>query len=361
MLFVFLSGNARFASTDRPSTPERPAMKSRLASGLLFSLLILPLAAARAQAAPLHLPVTAIADDTFFVATIDLTKVDPATLEATAKAALGDKAGELDDLLAQYKTHHEKYAGKGAEVATVVFRGDPDNGPGPEPIFYVRFKPGADHAAVEKQIREDEGENNPEALEITHDGDFMLLRKKGVTPPEEGSSDRAKLFAEAMGDSEKPAVALLIFNEAMTKSIQKDIGQGAPAGLGDLAKDSKSIRLELTLGQAVAADVTIQSGDEEAAKRVADAVGGLGDLIRAQVAQMKQAFAQVPPQAAAQMAPLREMADAMMSLADAFKPQQTGTKVTMKADAKAAGAMLMVVTRGMKMEAANAPAGKGGL
>jgi FtsP/CotA-like multicopper oxidase with cupredoxin domain len=147
----------------------------------------------------------------------------------------------------------------------------------------------------------------------------------------------------------------------MTKSIQKDIGQGAPAGLGDLAKDSKFVRLELTLGEAVAADVTIQTADEEAGKRVADAVSGMGDFIRAQVAQMKQAFAQVPPQAAAQMAPLREMADAMMSLADAFKPEQSGTKVTMKADAKAAGAMLLVVGRGLKMEAQNAPAGKGGL
>jgi hypothetical protein len=337
-------------------------MNSRLTFRLIFSLFILTLAAMRAQGAPLTLPATAIADDTFFVATIDLTKVDPTTLEATAKAALGDKAGELDEILAQYKTHHEKYAGKGAESATVVFRGDPDNGPGPEPVFYVRFKPGADHAPVEKQIREDEGENNPEALEITHDGDFMLLRKKGVSPPEQGSPDRAKLFAEAHGDSDRPAVALLIFNEAMTKSIQKDIGQGAPAGLGDLAKDSKSIRLELTLGQAVAADVTIRSADEEAAKRVADAVSGLGDFIRAQVAQMKQVFAQgVPPQAAVQMAPLKEIADAMGSLADAFKPQQAGTTVTMKGDAKAAGALLMVVTRGMTMEAANAPAGKGGL
>jgi hypothetical protein len=336
-------------------------MNSRLASRLVLSLLFLTFATTRSQGAPLTLPATAIADDTFFVATIDLTKVDPATLEATAKAALGEKAGELDDLLAQYKTHHEKYAGKGAESATVVLRGDPDSGPGPEPIFYVRFKPGADHAALEKQIHDDEGENNPEALEITHDGDFMLLRKKGVTAPEQGSADRAKLFNEALGDSDKPAVALLIFNEAMTKSIQKDIGQGAPAGLGELAKDSKSIRLELTLGQAVAADVTIRSADEEAAKRIADAVSGLGDFIRAQVAQMKQAFAQIPPQAAAQMAPLKEIADAMVSLADAFKPQQSGTTVTMKADAKAAGAMLMVVTRGMKMEAANAPAGKGGL
>lgn len=327
-----------------------------------FSCLVLmAFAALGVRAGTPKLPANAIAEDTFFVATVDLAKVEPATLEATAKAALGDKAGDVDDLLTLYKTHHEKYAGKGAESVTLAMRGDPDKQQGPEPIFYVKFKAGADHGEVEKQIREQEGENNPEALEITHDGDFMVLRKKGAQPPEAGSEERTKLFTDALGDCEKPAVAALIFNDAMVKSIDKDIGHGAPPALADFVKEAKSLRIELTLGQMVAAEVTIQTADEDAAKRVADAVTGLGETIKAQVAQMKQAFAGAPPQVAAQMGPIGEIADAMSAVAEAVKPQQAGAKVTISVDAKTVGAVLRMTASVRKMEAANAPGGKGGL
>src|SRR5258708_5164965 len=137
--------------------------------------LLLALASLFAKAAPLQLPPTAIAEDTFLIATIDLTKLDPATLEATAKAALGEKATDVDDLLAIYKSHYAKFADQGAELLSIVLSADPDKHPGPEPIYYVKFKQGADHAAAEKQIRDEEGEKNPQPLEITHDGAFMVI------------------------------------------------------------------------------------------------------------------------------------------------------------------------------------------
>jgi hypothetical protein len=314
-----------------------------------------------AQAAPVKLPMNAISEDTFLIATVDLAKVDPTVLAATAKAALGEKAGDADEMLSSYKTKYEKFAGKGAESLTIILRGDPDQQKEPEPVFYVKFKADADHAAVEKQIREEEGEANPSPLEISNDGEFMVLRKKGVELPAAGSEERAKLFAEALGDGDKPAIGALIFNAAMIKSMQKDIGHGAPAGMLTVATDSKWLRMEMTLGAAVKAQVTIQTADEDAGKRVSDAVTGLGDFIKAQVAQMKQAFAQAPPQAVAQMGPIGDIADAMSAFAEAFKPTQDGTKVVVTADAKAVGGMLRGWFSAQKMQAQNAPGPKGGL
>jgi hypothetical protein len=227
--------------------------------------------------------------------------------------------------------------------------------------MYVSFKAGADHAALEKQIREDEGENNPAPMEISHDGDFMVMRKKGQELPEAGSEERAKLFGDAMGNSNKPAVAVLILNEAMLKGVQKALGQGMPPAFATIATDSKSMRLEVTLGEAVGAEITLQGADEETAKRLAEAVTGLGDLIRAEIPQMKQAFVQ-PPAAGApvQAGPILEMVEPLTAIAEALKPQQAGTTVTVKADAKVAGAMFRVVALTRRM-AVNAAPSKGGL
>ena len=321
---------------------------------ILSCFAVMVFAGVPVQAAPLKLPANAIAGDTFLVATVDLAKANPAILEASAKAVLGEKAGKVDSLLSGFKTHYEKYAGKGAESVTVVLRYDPDPRKGFQPIFYVKFKPGADHAAVEKQIREEEGENNPAALEISHDGDFMVLRQKGLELPSAGSEERTKLFAEALGDSDKPVIGALIFNDAMVKGLREDVGHGAPPGLVPMATDSKWLRMEMTLGEAVKMEVTIQTADEEAGKRVADAVTGLGDFIKAQIAaQMKQAAAQADPH-------FGEFVDAMTAIAEAFKPQQTGTKVTVTADAKAVGGMLRTFGTAQTLKAENVQPLKGG-
>jgi hypothetical protein len=328
---------------------------------LISCFAALALAAVTAQAAPPKLPATAIAEDTFFVATLNLAKLDPASREAAAKAALGDKAGDVEEMLTAYKAHYEKFAGKGAQTATIVMRGDPDQQQqGPEPVMYVSLKAGADHEALEKQIREEEGENNPQPMEISHDGDFMVMRKKGQELPATGSEERAKLFSDALGNAEKPAVAVLIFNEAMLKGVQKAVGQGMPPALATLATDSKSMRLEVTLGEGMGAEITLQGADEEAAKRLADAVTGLGDLIRAEIPQMKQAVLQPPVRAAVQVKPMLEMVEPLTAIAEALKPEQAGAKVTIKADAKVAGAMFRVVALTQRM-AVNAAPAKGGL
>lgn len=320
--------------------------------GLCFVLVMF--ACFAVQAAP-KLPANAIADDTFFIATLDFSKLDPATVEAGAKAALGDKLAIVDELLGVYKAHYEKYAGKGVKSVTLILRGDPDQQrQGPEPIFYVRFKPGSDQAAVEKQIREEEGENNPAALEITHDGDFMVLRTQGREPPETGSEERTKLFAEALGDSDKPVVAALIFNDALVKGARKAPLQGQPPGFVSFVTDTKWIRIEMTPGAAVKAELTIDTADEETAKRMADIVTGFGEFMKAQIAQMKQAAAQAGPEFVMMM-------DAAAALAEEIKPQQSATNVTVAFDAKGIGALLTGYLLPRARQAQAAPASKGGL
>src|SRR5947209_2459693 len=127
----------------------------KLQSRFLSCFAVAMSVAIRLRAAPSVVPTNAIGEDTFLVATINLAKVDPAVAQATAKAAFGEKAGDMDDLLAGFKTYHEKYATTGAETVTVVMSGDPDKQSERQPIFYIRFKPDSDHAAVEKQIREE--------------------------------------------------------------------------------------------------------------------------------------------------------------------------------------------------------------
>ncbi len=242
---------------------------------------------------------------------------------------------------------------------TFVLSGDPDKNPAPEPVFYVKFKQGADQAAAEKQIRDEEGENNPQPLEITHDGDFMVMRKKGTEPPKVGAEPRAKLFSEALADSDKPVAAVLIFTDVIAKNLEHDVAKGAPPAVATFANDSKWMRIEAALGDAVKAELTIQTADEDAAKRVADAVTGFGDFMKAHAAQMKQAFAQAPPHP--QIGPMREMADLAATIAETLKPQQAGTKVTVSADAKVVGAMLKFAVMTQRMVAENAPGAKGGL
>jgi hypothetical protein len=98
------------------------------------------------------------------------------------------------------------------------------------------------------------------------------------------------------------------------------------------------------------AEATIQIADEEAGKRMADAVTGLGDFMKAEVAKMKQAG----PQSA-------EIADAINAFAEAFRPQQSGTKVTVTIDAKAMGGLFKGWVAAWDVQVAPTAPSKGGL
>jgi hypothetical protein len=123
--------------------------------------------------------------------------------------------------------------------------------------------------------------------------------------------------------------------------------------------DSKSVRIELTMGETPKTDVTIKAADEEGAKRVVDAVNGFASYMTAQIAQMKQVLANQPPGGG--LPPdFNTMIDGMTAFAEALKPTQAGDKVTLTASEKAVGGVLRSWFMARNVQAQAAP-NKGGL
>lgn len=298
------------------------------------AVLSMALVCGRANAAAPQLPASAIAEDTYVVATINVAKLDPASLDAAAKAVLGAQAGMVADGLAKYKAKYDEYAGTGAESVTFVMSGIP-NEPGkasPEPVMYVKFKPGSDQAVAEKKVREAQTKDGkPDEMEITHDGDFMVMHKKGAEMPKSPSADRARAFAEILGDAEKAVTVAFNPTDKIRENMKKDLKADAtkPAWLQAMAPflaDSKWAVVDARFGELPTIGVTLQAADEAGAKAITDSVMQGGQQLKAQGDQMKLAG----PQFAG-------MADAMTSLSDALKPMQSGSKVSLNIDAKAVG------------------------
>lgn len=305
------------------------------------------------QATLPDLPINAIDEQTFFVGNLDLTKVNPALIDATFIALFGDKTNGMDDFVKGFQSQYAKYGDKGAESVSVIVHGDPNQQKPGEAIMYVEFKPGTDQAALVKQIRQEDVEGHFAALEISQQGDFMVIRKAGVSLPTNGSTELTNRFAEVLGHSEKPGVGALIFNEAMLKSMKQDLQRGGPPSMQTIVTDSKWFRIELTFGEATQGQVTIQAADEPAGKRIADAVTGLGELMKSQAAEIKKSAGKAD-------ARIVEIADAMTAAAEAYKPVQAGALVTITADAKALGGLVRAWVIGNSRQPSATPA-KGGI
>ena len=296
------------------------------------AVLAMALVCARAQAAAPPLPATAIAEDTYIVANINVPKLDPTSLEASAKVVLGANYAMAADGLAKYKAKYTDYVATGAESVTFVMSGDPTtDSKQPEPIVYVKMKAGADHAALEKKIRDDQAkEGKPQETEITNDGDFMVMRKKGIALPTSGSADRTKAFGDIAANDAAFSVSFIPTDKIRAK--MKEDMKGNPnqppwvQQMGPFLTDSKWMILSAKLGDAPALGVTVQAADDSGAKGISDAVTQGGQQLKAQADQMRQAG----PQFAG-------MADAFGGLADALKPTQAGSKVSLNIDGKVVG------------------------
>jgi hypothetical protein len=305
-----------------------------------------------ARAEPLKLPAGAITDDTFLVARAELAKAEPAVLEATAKAALEDKADVADELLGPFKEHYAQYKEKGIESAAVVMSGDPDAST--RSAFYFRLKAGTDHGPIEAMIREQAGDKAMEKQEIAGDGDFVIVRPKlaeGAEAPA-ASEEREKLFKEAWGDGSRgAATGVVIFNDAMIAGVERDAQHGAPPGLVTIAKQSKWLRADVTLGEKPEVTVAFRGADEEGAKGLAEAVGSVRDALKVQIAAMRALGANAGAEVA-------DMADAMSAIAEAMEAKVDGAEAVIHVDAKAMGAITRGVVRGV---AQGAEANKAGL
>lgn len=299
------------------------------------------IAAPFAQAGAIDAPATAITDNTWFVAKLNPSRIDPASVETTFKAALGDQAGEAESFLNTFKAKHEKFSDKGVETVTIVVSGDPNQGE-PQPIIYAKMKGDADRGALEKMVRDELGEAEADKMEVSSDGDYMLFRKKGVDAPANASEERRKQFEEALGDSEKPAVGALISTDAMIAGVQRDVQHGAPAGLATVVSTAKWFRFEVTLGQEPKMEVILHAENADAGKQIADGLTGLADALKQQINLVKNAGG---PQGA-------EIAEKMEAVADCLgKAEQKEENVAIVMDSKLIGMTLRQFVKEQKQDA----------
>lgn len=317
---------------------KRRASRWTTAAALGLATLCSPLVFSAPQ-----VPDSAVASDTFALVNLNLQKIDPDSVEATAKAVMGPMAALATAKLADFREKYKEFTDAGAEDMIVAASGDPTGDKEPNAVAYVKFKSGTDHAAVEAKVKEESAKEaqklgkQPEDMNLSWEGDFLVINKKGAEAPKGGDAERAKAFKDAFAAEDKALDIVIVFTDKMRKDMKdqaaQNLTQGAPPWLkeaADAATDAKAMSFGITLGASPSIDLMINAADEAGAKKLTTAASEGAKMLKEQAANMKQAGGQ----AAA-------MADSMNTLADALNAKQDGAKVTMSVDAKAIAPAVM--------------------
>jgi hypothetical protein len=312
-------------------TVHRPLRRGAALALASFALL---LAGSRAASAADVVPASGVGANTFVVGKIDINKMTPASLDSAAKAVLGPLADnpKFREGLDEYRQKYDQYTKAGAESVTMVMSGDPTKDEKePQPVVYLKLKPGSDPAAVEQMIRADQEKNkaknpNQKDTDITHEGDYIVMREKGAPVAPGGDAAKARSFGDILAGSDKAiSFAFIPTDPIRTKMKEADPNQPTwMKALAPLLADSKSMRLDVALGDSPTLGLIVQAADEGSAKGIVDAATQGTDQLKQQAAAMKQA----PPQ-------FQGMADALNGLAEALKPTASGNQVTMNVQGKA--------------------------
>jgi hypothetical protein len=257
---------------------------------------------------------------------MSIPKIDPASVEAAAKAMMGPSFAAVQEGLTKYKEKYEEMTQSGAESVSIVVTGKPEDKE-PNAAVYVKMKPGADHAAAEKKLREAQAKEKGDDMDISNEGEFLVMRKKGVEPIKGGQADRAATFAQ-VGNTDKALSVVFVPTEAFRAKMKQPAGEQMPdwgKAAQQFVADSKWMKLDVALGDSPNLGVTLEAADETGAKGIADAVTKGSEQLKAQAAAL---------QGSPQGAPI---AQAFTGLAEAMKPTQNGSKVTLSVDGKVIG------------------------
>ena len=287
---------------------------------------VLSMACVQAFAAP-KLPEKAIGAETFVVINMDIAKVDPASVEAAANALLGAQAAMATEGLAKYKAKYQEYSSK-MESLTLVMSGDP-NAKEPEPVAYAKVKEGVDRDALLAQIKEEQAKNgkNAEDTVWSYEGDFLVMRKKGVEP-QTADGERAAAFNALLSKSTKAMSVAFLPTTKIREKMKADAVANPPTEAWEKAaqqsiSDMKNAVVDVGLGESPVVAANVEAANEADAKNLVDAVNQGAAKLKAQAAQMSAAG----PQFAGIVA-------AMNGLADALKPASSGANVSMSLDGK---------------------------
>jgi len=288
----------------------------------------------KAQASLPALPDTAIGDKTFLVIQLDGAKMDQASVRATAMAVLGEQAAMAGEGLDKYQKKHEALTAAGVVSGTMVFDVTDEGVKNPKPVVYIQVKAGSDLAVVKKSLLEDMTPEDQAKTQFSDGGNVLVMYEKDTVLPKQGSPAQAKAFAEAINSAGEKAVAVaFIPNEAIRAQVTKNLAHAQPeiANMVPLLVNSKSMTLSAKLGEAPTLDLAVEAADANAAKSLSDQVNGFVDQLR----EMAEQFKQNPmPQMQAQAANIT-------ALAEALKPVQNGSRLTMSLQGKGVAPMLM--------------------
>lgn len=314
------------------------------------ALALVALAALNARADLPKLPEKAIADDTFLVVHIDAAKLSPESIDQTLTAVLGAQAGMAQQGMADYRAKYKQMIDAGAESITITAGGPVGGDKEPIGAGYIKLKPGADHAAFEKMIREEQAKNAKDQakdMEVANEGDFMIVHEKGKALPTAGSADRAKMFGDAMKGDSKAVVLAFVPTPEIRAKMKEEMQDKADTpdwakGAGPLLADSKTMTVDFTLGAAPVIGVKVAAADDASATKLT----GIADAGKKQLQGMADQMKQAGPQGAA-------MAGTFSALADSFKTTSTGSTVAVSIDAAKVGPavaqMLPMIMMGRNM------------
>ena len=302
-----------------------------------------------------ELPTTAIGDNTFIVAKVELAKIDPTTLRTTVKALLGDMAAMAEQGLGEYDKKYKELVDAGAQsFALVMDAADTKNEP--EPVIYIGVKAGADINGLKDAVLKDmAAKPAAEQMDVETAGDYLVMHKKGTAIPA-GNGARAAEFNTGFADGGDKALVLVFApNASLRADLKAKLVKDAPPPpfnvVAPLLLESKYAAFGVGLGESPAVVANVLAADDVSAQSMlTEANKGIAQL-RTQADAMK-----------AQGGPGAMQGGMMTAIADAIKVSQAGTKFTVNVDLKAVAPTLMQIVPMMMMRGAGsaAPGGAGG-
>lgn len=334
---------------------------------MIVTLAGLLLCGIRANGAAPKLPEKAIGPDTIVVIHMGGATLTPDALRQAAEAVLGDNAARANDQIAKYQEKYDKAIKAGVQSMTFVGRFDPqadakaakpkpaaanaadqgnENSDANNGVAYIRLKPGADTAAIQKMLSDEMDPAQKAKTVFNKDGEFLVMHQKDEKLNASGDRTRMRQFAEAINQAPAAGIVLaFVPNQGVRDKYQKEdqtqlppfMTQAMPAVL-----NSKWVTLAMTPGKNPSLTITDNAADDASAKLLTDSVN-------AGLTQMKEMAQQAQNGQGGAGNPMAMMLAPMLApLADAMKPTQAGTKVTVTLQGPALG---MIAQTGMQLGA----------
>ena len=259
-------------------------------------ILALLLAGSSLRAA--SLPAEAICEDAVAVIWIDADRLDPAQLEATAKALLGDNAKHLENPIKQLGALREAFTKVGGEALAIVVRGPDERDRSPEPHFVVTFKDGADPGVLGDFLKLTAGDGI--AIAPAGKRALIIARRARLLPPAGKDGDTADAFSKGLREvGDAPAAVVFVPNANLRRSVATGSAQAAQSGEEFMPGITKLYKLlehlvacergvmTSTLGEKAKLSLTLTAKDADGAKTLvasvkpaAETAAKLDELVR---------------------------------------------------------------------------------